>query len=65
MFSPERIPQACEVVAFHSEIGKVLTDAVVRKMQLQCEVLVSTKFNSILRRKGKEDLLNFSWDALL
>ena len=49
----------------HSEIGKLLTDAVVRKMQLQCEVLVSTKFNSILRRKGKEDLLNFSWDALL
>jgi len=48
-----------------TEIGKLLTDAVVRKMQLQCEVLVSTKFNSILRRKGKEDLLNFSWDALL
>ena len=35
----------------HPEIGKVVVNAVVRQMQLQCEVLVSTKFNSILRRE--------------
>ena len=49
----------------HPEIGKVVVDAVVRQMQLQCEVLVSTKFNSILRRKGKDDALQFNWESLL
>ena len=49
----------------HPEMGKIVVDAVVRQMQLQCEALVSTKFNSILRRKGKDDALQFNWESVL
>ena len=49
----------------HPEMGKIVVDAVVRQMQLQCEALVSTKFNSILRRKGKDDPLQFNWELVL
>ena len=52
-------------VARHQQTAPFFTTEVAKAIKKECEQLVSTKFPSLMRKKSKMDLLQFSWEAVV